>query len=250
LASMPRTWRVSCLIGTTSPYAWHPSSKKSDIAETVLRATRAGGGVNFFDRRVSFQSLVRNYIPPLPISHVQGAQWVTWKLGKNKLRRQPHTMRPRSKFDLVHFMWESFALYFLNHAITVGWGSPREKEMFLSDNRASSSGRGSRACTACLEMFDGIYEVNLECTCTVCRLEHTSLKADASQIVFRFVYDPQISVSKTKRRTASIGTPCATAVTCAPSNSSLSTSHSSCISDIVVQTLSCDGSNTSIAWLS
>ena len=74
-------------------------------------------------------------------------------------------------------------------------GSPREKVMFLKHYRASSNGTVSRSCRACEVMFEGIYDVHLQCrspdpcTCTACRRQPPSLKASASQIVFRFVYD-------------------------------------------------------------
>jgi hypothetical protein len=98
---------------------------------------------------------------------------------------------PRSNLDFVTYIWDSFSHYFMNHAITVGPGSPREIVMFLKHYRASSNGTVSRSYTAWEEMFEGIYDVDLQCrspdpcTCTACRRQPPSLKASASQIVFR-----------------------------------------------------------------
>jgi hypothetical protein len=67
--------------------------------------------------------------------------------------------------------------------------------MCLCHYRATSNARGSRACTACEEMMDDIYEVGLQCvaphlcSCTSCQRKCPSLKASASETVFRYVYD-------------------------------------------------------------
>jgi hypothetical protein len=85
--------------------------------------------------------------------------------------------------------------YFLNYAITVGLGSPSEKVMCLCHYRAANNGRGTRVCRACEAMMDGIYEVEPQCmapntcSCTACRRQPPSLKASASEIVFRYLYD-------------------------------------------------------------
>jgi hypothetical protein len=102
---------------------------------------------------------------------------------------------PRSNIDLVHFVWDCLVYSFLNNAITVEPGSPSEKVMYLCHYRAASNGRGSRACRACEEMMDDIYEVELQCvapdpcSCTACRRQPPSLKAFAFEIVFRYLYD-------------------------------------------------------------
>jgi hypothetical protein len=102
---------------------------------------------------------------------------------------------PRSNIDLAHFVWDCFVYYFLNYAITVGPSSPSEKVMYLCHYRAASNGRGTRACRACEDMMDGIYEVEPQCvapdpcSCTACRRQPPSLKASASESVFRYLCD-------------------------------------------------------------
>jgi hypothetical protein len=61
---------------------------------------------------------------------------------------------PRSNLGFIHYVWDSCSHYFMKHAIAVGPGSPREKVMFLAH---------SRTCSACYEMFEGLYVVDLQC---------------------------------------------------------------------------------------
>jgi hypothetical protein len=176
-------------------YVAYPLERKNDAAALLLRERHATDPTKFSLYEFTFELLLDRLFEPCEYMEYR----VRWGDMENVIKiRCVDSLKPcglRSNIDLVHFVWDSLVYYFLNYAITVGPCSPNGKVMYLCHYRAASNGRGSRACRACEEMMDGIYEVELQCvapgqcSCIACRKQPPSLKASASEIVFRYLYD-------------------------------------------------------------
>jgi len=100
---------------------------------------------------------------------------------------------PRSNIDLTYYLWTTFDYYCSNYAIVV---LPSQilgdKIVYVRHFLAAIGGGTTRRCGSCVCMLDDsppYYDVGCRkpenCTCVLCCMLPPSLKAAASEIVFR-----------------------------------------------------------------
>jgi hypothetical protein len=63
---------------------------------------------------------------------------------------------PRSNHNFTHFIWNSFAFYFIGYAIALVPCTTSVKVMFLCHYSARSNSHNSRWCGAYIKMFEGV----------------------------------------------------------------------------------------------
>jgi hypothetical protein len=140
-------------------YAAYPLEIKSHVAALLLRERHATKPTKFSLYEFTFELLLDRLFDPCKYMEYSVRWGDMEKVIKIRCVDSLKPCGPWSNIDLVYFVWDCLVYYFLNYAITVGPGSPSEKIIYLCYYRAASNGRGSRACRACEEMMDGIYEV-------------------------------------------------------------------------------------------
>ena len=96
---------------------------------------------------------------------------------------------PRSNIDLTYHVWTLFDFYCTNYAIVV---VPGDKLVYVRYYLAAIGGGTTRRCGRCVCLLDDTlpyYDFGCrypeKCPCVLCCMQPTSLKAAASEIVFR-----------------------------------------------------------------
>jgi hypothetical protein len=176
-------------------YVAQPLEKTNHAAALLLRERKATYPTKFSLCEFTFELLCDRLFVPCEYMEYKVRRGDLEKVIKIRCVDSLKPWGPRSDIDLVHFVWDCLVYYFLNYAIIVGPSSPSEKVMYLCHYRAASNGRGTRACRACEDMMDGIYEVEPQCvppntsSCTTCRRQPPSLKVSAPESMFRYLCD-------------------------------------------------------------
>ena len=100
---------------------------------------------------------------------------------------------PRSNIDLTYHVWTLFYFYCTNYAIVVlPSQTSGHKIVYVRHYLAAIGGRTTRCCGRCACLLDEsllYYDFGCrykeKCHCVLCCIQPTSLKAAASEIVFR-----------------------------------------------------------------